>query len=105
MKLTKKQQEVVDRFLKLEKEYGEGNVFIRWINDFWKYAFIIHKKNEMVYSSHFIQDQSLCIHGKVINSLNKMGILQCQDIHHNKVENLDVALRNGIIVVGSTIQL
>lgn len=33
MKLTKKQQEVVNRFLELEKECGAGNIFTRYINE------------------------------------------------------------------------
>ena len=46
MKSTQKQQETVDRFLELENEYGKGNVFIRWINNYWNTMFIVYRKGE-----------------------------------------------------------
>ena len=101
MKLTQKQQKVVDRFNKLEKEYGKGNVFVRWINDYWKTMFIIHKKGKE--KIEFFQDESFKINGRILRALEEKGMLQCQDINYENVENPDIAWRNGTKVVGSRI--
>ena len=103
MKLTKKQQEVIDRFLELEKDYGKGNVFIRWINNYWNTMFVIHQKDAETFEPHLID--SFKVNGRVLNALEEKGLLQCQDIHHNKVKNPNTASFNGIKIVGSTIIL
>lgn len=46
MKLTPKQNEVIEQYKYLESKYGKGNVFLRYINDFWRVRFIIHKTGE-----------------------------------------------------------
>ena len=42
MKLTEKQNRIIQKAILLESEYGKGNVFLRWINDYWRVCFIIH---------------------------------------------------------------
>lgn len=49
MKLTPKQSEVIEQYKYLESKYGKGNVFLRYVNDFWKIRFIIHKIGEKKY--------------------------------------------------------
>ena len=49
MKFTQKQTELINEYKRLEKEYGEGNVFLRYINDFWKIRFIIHRSGKAEY--------------------------------------------------------
>lgn len=46
MKLTPKQNELIEEYKRLESKYGKGNVFLRYVNDFWKIRFIIHKIGE-----------------------------------------------------------
>lgn len=46
MKLTLKQNELIEEYKRLESKYGEGNVFLRYVNDFWRIRFIIHKIGE-----------------------------------------------------------
>lgn len=53
MKLTQKQQEIVDKFLELENEYGKGNVFLRWINDYWNVMFVIHRIGQKISKHNF----------------------------------------------------
>lgn len=101
MKLTQKQQETIDRFLELENEYGKGNVFLRWINNYWNVMFVIHRKGEEKIETHF--QNSLKVNGRVLNVLENKGMLECQDINHKKVENLSVVQRDGIKIVGSRI--
>ena len=101
MKLTQKQQEAVNRFLELENEYGKGNVFLRWINNNWNVMFIIHRIGEEKYEIHF-QDK-FKVNGRVLNALEEKGLLQCQDVNHENVENPNIALHDGIKVIGSRI--
>lgn len=103
MKLTQKQQETVDRFHDLEKEYGKGNVFLRWINDYWKVMFVIHRKGEEKFETHL--ENSFKVNGKVLKALEGYGLLQCQNVNHEKVDNDNWALHNGISVVGSKIMI
>ena len=35
MKLTVAQQKIIDKAKELEQEHGQGNVFLRHINDYW----------------------------------------------------------------------
>lgn len=44
MKLTQKQTELMNNAKRLEKEYGAGNIFLRYINDFWRLCFVVHRK-------------------------------------------------------------
>lgn len=46
MKLTPKQNELIEEYKHLESKYGKGNVFLRYVNDFWRIQFIIHKIGE-----------------------------------------------------------
>lgn len=46
MKLTPKQNELIEEYKRLESKYGKGNVFLRYVNDFWRIRFIIHKIGE-----------------------------------------------------------
>ena len=103
MKLTKKQQEIVNRFLELENVYGKGNVFLRWINNYWNIMFVIHRIGDINFETHF-QD-TFKVNGKIVNALEKKGLLQCQDINHEDVEDTTKALYDGIKVVGSKILL
>ena len=82
MKLTKKQEEVLNRYKELEKEYGKGNVFIRYLNDYWKACFIIHKIGEDKYT-FFYKDEDR-INKTILNSLEKKGLLTCCDNNHNE---------------------
>ena len=42
MKLTQKQTELIELYKQLEREYGKGNVFFRYINDYHRIKFVIH---------------------------------------------------------------
>ena len=99
MKLTQKQQETVDRFLELENKYGKGNVFIRWINNYWNAMFIIHRKGEEKIETYL--QEPFKVNGRILNALEQKGLLQCQDINHEIVKDPTLALYNGIRVVGS----
>lgn len=101
MKLTQKQQETVNRFLELENEYGKGNVFLRWINNYWNIMFVIHRIGEENFETRF-QD-TYKVNGKIVNALENKGLLQCQDINHENVEDPTKALNDGIKVIGSKI--
>lgn len=101
MKLTQKQQKTVDRFLELEDEYGKGNVFIRWINNYWNTMFIVHQKEEEKIETHL--QESFKVNGRILNALEQKGLLQCQDINHEIVKDPTLALYDGIRVVGSRI--
>lgn len=48
MKLTPKQNELIEEYKRLESKYGKGNVFLRYVNDFWRIRFIIHKIGEKI---------------------------------------------------------
>lgn len=101
MKLTQKQQETIDRFLELENEYGKGNVFIRWINNYWNAMFIIHQKGEEKIETHL--QESFKVNGRILNALEQKGLLQCQDINHEFVKDPTLAFYDGVKVVGSRI--
>lgn len=101
MKLTQKQQETVDRFIELEEEYGKGNVFLRWINNYWNVMFVIHRTGEENIEPH-LQD-SFKVNGRILNALESKGLLQCYDIDHKKVKNANNACYDGIKVVGKRI--
>lgn len=101
MKLTNKQQETVNRFIELEDEYGKGNVFLRWINNYWNVMFVIHRIGEENVETHF--EDAFKVNGRILNALEEKGLLQCQDINHENVENTVEALHDGIKVVGSRI--
>ena len=103
MKLTQKQQETVNRFLELESEYGKGNVFLRWINNYWNTMFVIHKIGEKNIEAHF--QESFKVNGRILNALEEKGLLQCQDINHENVEEPTKALYDGIKVIGSRIDI
>lgn len=83
MKLTQKQIEVVNKYKELETEYGKGNVFLRWVNDYWKVCFVIHKVGEETYKPFY----DYKVNGRVVNSLEEKGLFTGCDINHN--ENVD----------------
>lgn len=101
MKLTQKQQEIVNRFLELENKYGKGNVFLRWINNYWNVMFVIHHVGDENIETNF-QD-AFKVNGRIVNALENKGLLQCQDINHENVEDPTKALYDGIKVIGSKI--
>lgn len=101
MKLTQRQQETVNRFLELENEYGKGNVFIRWINNYWNTMFIVHHKGEEKFEVHL--QNSYKVNRRILNALERKGLLQCQDINHENVKIPMQALYGKIKVVGSKI--
>jgi len=80
MKLTPKQSEVIEQYKYLESKYGKGNVFLRYVNDFWKIQFIIHKIGEKKYLP--IYDYK--INGRVINSLDRNNLLIGYDNKHKE---------------------
>ena len=82
MKLTKKQMETVNTFKELEAEHGKGNVFIRWINDYWKACFIIHKRGENTFKP--LMNDRYRVNGKVLNALEEKGLMTCCDNNHNE---------------------
>lgn len=81
MKLTQKQTELINRAKELEKEYGAGNVFLRYINDFWRLCFVVHRKGENTYQPLYHEG---VINRKVINSLQKKGLTTGCDNMHNE---------------------
>lgn len=82
MKLTPKQNELIEKYKCLESKYGKGNVFLRYINNCWRIRFIIHKIGEKVYSPIYDYE----INGKVINSLEKKNLLVGYDNKHEKAD-------------------
>lgn len=81
MKFTEAQRKIIDKYKELENEYGKGNVFLRYINDYWKVQFIIHKEGDTTYTKPAQQEK---INGNILNSLEKKGILICCDNLHNE---------------------
>ena len=103
IKLTKKQQETVDRFRQLEEEHGQGNIFIRWTGDTWKTMFIIHKQGE---NNYIMGDKNKDrINGKILTALEEKGMLECFDVDHNHVDNANDAHHNGISVIGCRLKI
>lgn len=103
MKLTQRQQETIDRYHELENKYGHGNVFLRWINNYWNIMFVIHRVGEEEIETHL--RNSFKVNGRIFNALEEKGLLQCQDINHNEVESPNIASCEGIQIVGSRIVL
>ena len=83
MKLTQKQMEVVSKYKELENKYGKGNVFLRWVNDYWKVCFVVHK----VGASTYVPLYDYRINRRITDSLESKGLLTCCDNQHN--ENVD----------------
>lgn len=82
MKLTPKQTEVIEIYKHLQEVYGKGNVFLRYVNDFLKIRFIIHKSGQERYEP--IYDYK--INGKIINALEKNALLVGCNINHDKAD-------------------
>lgn len=82
MKLTEKQKQVIQKEKQLEAEYGKGNVFLRWINDYWRVCFIIHNKGDSTYKPLLTEDTK--INGVVLSSLENKGLLTGCDNQHNE---------------------
>lgn len=104
MKLTQKQMEVVNRAKELEKEYGKGNVFIRYINDYWRTCFIVHKVGMNTFDVKLIPENR--VNGKIINALMKKDLITACDNQHN--ENVDpnswIKQPEGRFCIGSRIK-
>lgn len=83
MKFTPKQTELINEYKRLEKEYGEGNVFLRYINDYWKVRFIVHKSGQERYEP--IYDYK--INRKIINALEKNALLVGCNINHDEANS------------------
>lgn len=82
MKLTDKQKQVVQKAKQLEAEYGKGNVFLRWINDYWRVCFIIHNKGDSTYKPLLAEDTK--INRSILNALENKGLLTGCDNRHNE---------------------
>lgn len=82
MKLTNKQKQVVQKAKQLEAEYGKGNVFLRWINDYWRVCFIIHNKGDSTYKPLLTEDTK--INRNILNALENKGLLTGCDNQHNE---------------------
>lgn len=102
MKLTPKQNEVINKYKQLEAQYGKGNVFLRYINDYWKIRFIIHE----------IGDRNYCpvydyrINGKIITFLESKGLLIGYDSEHKETDpNNWRSYKEGVYFCGSRINL
>lgn len=82
MKLTEKQKEVIERAKQLEKEYGNGNVFLRWINDYWNVCFVVHKIGDDKIFTHL--KENMKVNKATLNALESKGLLTCCDNQHNE---------------------
>lgn len=87
MKLTPKQNELIEEYKRLESKYGKGNVFLRYVNDFWRIRFIIHKIGE----KNYLPIYDYKINGRVINSwyafpkgTNKNDVYDWFNRHYSK---------------------
>ena len=80
----KKDQLLQDALKAIEKEYGKGNVFIRWINNYWNTMFIIHQKDAETFEPHLTD--SFKVNGRVLNALTEKGLIKYMDIHHEEIE-------------------
>ena len=98
MKLTAAQQKLIDKAKQLEQEHGQGNVFLRYINDYWNVMFVIHKQGDDKITLTQLADKNK-INGRVINSLQEKGLLQMMDQNHNILTDSN----NGFLV-GSRIK-
>ena len=84
MKLTQKQLEIVNNIKRLEKKYGQGNVFIQYINDFWRLLLIIHRKGESTY--HPLLKEKV-VDRRVMNALEKKGLATgCDNMHNEGID-------------------
>jgi hypothetical protein len=81
MKLTEKQNQVIQKAKQLETEYGSGNVFIRWVNDYWRTCFIIHKQGDNTYKP--LMTEGTKVNGTILKALGKKGLLTGCDNQHN----------------------
>lgn len=104
MTLTKNQKQVVQKFIQLEAEYGNGNVFLRWINDYWRVRFIVHKRGDSTYTILMTEDAK--VNGIVLNALEKKGLLTgCDNQHNDDVDpNSWINKPEGWYYVGSRIK-
>lgn len=102
MKLTIAQQKVINKAKELEKEHGKGNVFLRYINDYWNILFVIHKQGETSYKPIFGDENK--INSKIINSLQEKGLIQIMDNNHIVLNDvMDIKYSNERFLVGSRI--
>lgn len=102
MKLTSSQLKVINKAKELEEEYGKGNVFIRWINDYWRGMFIIHKSGEETISPKLIEENK--VNAKVFYSLERLGLIQPMDINHIEREDFNTFSTDNFIPLGSRIK-
>ena len=83
MKLTQKQTELIELYKLLEREYGRGNVFFRYINDYHRIEFVIH---DTIGSDVFTILFRYKINGKVINVLEDKGLMIGRDNFHKEAD-------------------
>ena len=96
MQFTEQQKAFIKQYAEFEKKYGKGNVFIRYVNGFWKCRFIVHYKGDFGFTQLDPQ-----IHERVVTSLQKRGVIKSYDIHHNVVDAND----RSVTLVGGRIDL
>lgn len=101
IKLTQRQKEVVDKFHALEREHGEGNIYVRYINDCWNVMFVIHKKGDSNVTLMLKEENK--INRSIFNALEKKGLMQPTDINHNPVE--DANYTGGVAYLGCRITI
>ena len=94
--LTEKQQETIAVYIGLEKKYGKGNIFIKYIKSLGD-IFIIHGKGDF----EFNMLQGYRIHGKVAKSLEEKGLTSAYDTSHRVIDPNDLR----VIHVGAGINL
>ena len=94
------QQEAVDLAIRLEKEYGVGNVFLRHTG-VGGVKFVTHRVGE---ESSTVLTQYKKVNGKTVNALENRGLLQCQDKHHKNLPTYRTYLRVESQAVGSRIK-
>lgn len=102
MKLTEKQLQVINRAKQLETEHGQGNIFIRWINDYWKACFIIHKAGNDNYDIKLSGENK--INGRILNALQEKGLIQTMDTNHIEREDFNTFRSDKFIPLGGRVR-
>ena len=85
MNLTKSQEQIVNKAKQLEQQYGEGNVFVRWINDYWRVMFIVHHANETNFNCKL--EEQYKVNGRAVNALMNKGLTEIVDNEHNIMDD------------------
>lgn len=82
---TKAQKELFEKAINLEKQYGRGNVFLRYINDCWRIRFVIHEKGARGYKTIFQPHTEA--NGRVVNTLERKGYIEFVNSMHQVMQN------------------